>query len=276
MSNNYLTPTNLDQAFQMAEFLSKSTIVPKDYQRNPANVLVAIQWGSELGMQPLQAMQSIAVINGKPGLYGDSLIALVQGSHLCEYVSESFDEATMTATCRAKRKDEPVEAVVTFSQADATTANLWGKQGPWKQYPKRMLQMRARAFALRDKFADVLSGLGVVEELQDYPESAKSNQAKDITPPPPPKKQEALEQPPEPSFNQIDIDEWCGTFNTIKEVALLKESFAHCWKKLNGNPAHNEYKKQLKAVYDSRKEWLEAIKEEVEEVEEVEVEEVTD
>ena len=47
-------------------------------------------------------------------------------------------------------------------------AGLWGKAGPWSQYPKRMLQMRARSFALRDKFADALSGLLMAEEVQDY------------------------------------------------------------------------------------------------------------
>ncbi len=55
-----------------------------------------------------------------------------------------------------------------ISKEDAKKAGLWGKAGPWSQYPKRMLQMRARSFALRDKFADALSGLIMAEEAQDY------------------------------------------------------------------------------------------------------------
>lgn len=64
-------------------------------------------------------------------------------------------------------REEPVER--TFSEAAARRANLWGKSGPWQQYPERMLQMRARAFALRDVFCDVLRGLGSAEEQGDIP-----------------------------------------------------------------------------------------------------------
>lgn len=52
---------------------------------------------------------------------------------------------------------------------DARKAGLAGKQGPWTSYPKRMRQMRARAFALRDVFPDVLRGMPVAEELMDTP-----------------------------------------------------------------------------------------------------------
>ena len=51
-----------------------------------------------------------------------------------------------------------------------------GKQGPWTQHPKRMRQMRARAFALRDVFPDVLCGMPVAEELQDMPKEREPGQ----------------------------------------------------------------------------------------------------
>lgn len=159
-----LTPTSLTEAIQFAETLAKSDIVPKDFKSNVGNILVAIQWGFELGLHPLQAMQNIAVINGRPCLWGDSLIALVKNSPLCEYIYESMENNI--ATCRVKRKGED-EQIRTFSFDDAKQAGLLNKQGPWSQYPKRMLQMRARAFALRDVFPDVLKGLAVAEEEQD-------------------------------------------------------------------------------------------------------------
>ena len=56
----------------------------------------------------------------------------------------------------------------TFSAEDAKRAGLAGKSGPWTQYPDRMMQLRARAFALRDTFADKLRGINVREEVQDY------------------------------------------------------------------------------------------------------------
>jgi len=161
-----LTPQSLDEAIRFAEVLSKSSIVPKDFANNPGNILVAIQWGMELGLQPMQAMQNIAVINGRPSLWGDAVIGLVRGSPACEYIYETDDGET--ATCRVKRRGED-EQVRTFSMADARQAGLLSKSGPWTQYPKRMRQMRARAFALRDVFPDVLRGMPVAEEVMDIP-----------------------------------------------------------------------------------------------------------
>ncbi|WP_250481864.1 recombinase RecT [Caballeronia sp. NCTM5] len=168
-----LSPKSLDEALKFADYLADSSIVPKDFIGKPGNILVAIQWGMELGLKPMQAMQNIAVINGRPSLWGDAVLALVRASPLCEYVYESFENGT--ATCRVKRRGEE-EQMRTFSEADAKQAGLIGKQGPWAQYPNRMKQMRARAFALRDVFPDVLKGMPIAEEVGDYmPE-------KDITP----------------------------------------------------------------------------------------------
>lgn len=159
-----LSPQTFEQAMKFSHMLAESDLVPKDFRGKPGNCLIAMQWGSELGLKPLQALSNIAVVNGRAALWGDAVIALVRSSPLCEYVQESDDGHT--ATCRAKRKGQP-EQVVTFSMDDARQAGLAGKQGPWAQYPKRMRQMRARAFALRDVFPDVLRGMPVAEELQD-------------------------------------------------------------------------------------------------------------
>jgi len=160
-----LSPRNLEEAMRMCDLLSKSDLVPKDFQGKPGNMLVAIQWGAEIGLKPLQAMQNIAVINGRPSLWGDSVLALVLASPVCEYVQE-WEEGD-TAFCRVKRRNG-FEKVTSFSAADAKTAGLSGKSGPWTQYPRRMRQLRARGFALRDQFADVLKGMPITEELADY------------------------------------------------------------------------------------------------------------
>ncbi len=159
-----LSPQTFDQALTFSQYLADSDMVPKDYKGKPGNCLIAMQWGAEVGLKPLQALQNLAVINGRPALWGDSVIAIVRGSPLCEYVIETDDG--QTATCTVKRRGEP-EQIRTFSVDDARAAGLAGKQGPWSQFPKRMRQMRARAFALRDVFPDVLRGLPVAEELQD-------------------------------------------------------------------------------------------------------------
>ena len=159
-----LAPTNMKEAMEFAGLLAKSDIVPKDYQGKPGNVLVAIQWGMEIGLQPMQAMQNIAVINGRPSIWGDAMIALVRACPAFEYINET--QTDKEATCIIKRKGEP-EAVRTFSLEDAKRAGLTGKSGPWTQYPKRMMQMRARSWALRDVFPDVLKGMICAEEALD-------------------------------------------------------------------------------------------------------------
>jgi hypothetical protein len=175
-------PQTMTEAIDFSNMLSKSTMVPKAYQNKPEDVLVAVQWGYELGLAPLQALQNIATINGKPSVYGDAAMALVQNSPVCEDVKEYFEgEGTSNpiAVCVAKRKNR-TEVISKYSVEDAKRAGLWNKQGPWTQYPKRMLQMRARGFALRDAFPDVLKGLITVEEAQDYPDDTPVAQAPQI------------------------------------------------------------------------------------------------
>lgn len=176
-----LSPQTFEQAVKFSQMLADSDLVPKDFKGKPGNCLIAMQWGSELGLKPLQALSNIAVVNGRAALWGDAVIALVRSSPLCEYVQESDDGHT--ATCRAKRRGEP-EQVVTFSMEDARQAGLAGKQGPWTQYPKRMRQMRARAFALRDVFADVLRGMPVAEEVQDMPAERHMGDVERVEPAP--------------------------------------------------------------------------------------------
>jgi len=178
-----LAPRNFDEAWRMAEILADSDLVPKDFRGKPGNCLVAIQWGAEVNLGALQSVQNIAVINGRPSMWGDALIALVRSSPLCESIIETDDGHT--ATCRVKRRGEP-EQVRTFSAEDAKQAGLQGKQGPWQQYPKRMRQMRARAFALRDVFADVLKGIPMAEELQDTPAERHMGMVDEVKPDPAP------------------------------------------------------------------------------------------
>jgi hypothetical protein len=167
-------PATITEAMEFSKMLADSSMVPKQYQGKPQDIMVCVQWGQEIGLAPMQALQNIAVINGKPSVYGDAMMALVQASPQCEGIEESLEnEGTVNpvAVCIAHRKGrKPV--IARFSVEDAKRAGLWGKGGPWQAYPKRMLQMRARGFALRDQFADVLKGLMTIEEAWDTTEPA--------------------------------------------------------------------------------------------------------
>lgn len=162
---------SMADAMSFGEMVAQSDFAPKDFRGKAASCVLAIQAGAEIGLSPMQALQSIAVVNGRPAVFGDAALAVCKASPVCEFVTESIegDGESMVATCTAKRRGYPQPTVVKFSVADAKKAGLWGKTGPWTQYPKRMLQMRARGFALRDCFPDALRGLVTAEEAQDYP-----------------------------------------------------------------------------------------------------------
>lgn len=197
-------PATFTEARQFAEELASSSLVPKQYVNKPLDVLVAMQWGAELGLAPMQALQNIAVINGKPSVYGDAMMALVQASPVCEDIKEYMEgEGTPNpvAVCVATRRNR-TPVVAKFSVEDAKRAGLWGKQGPWQAYPKRMMKMRARGFALRDAFPDVLKGLISAEEAEDYPEEAKPRE-RDVTPTRPANPLDAI-APPEPPAIELE------------------------------------------------------------------------
>jgi len=135
-----------------------------------AQILCAIQYGAEVGLSPFQALQSVKIIKGNASLSGDAMLALVSARPECEGVDETVTGKgdARQAKCEIRRRGWKKPVVCTFSVADAKQANLWGKRGPWTEYPDRMLQMRARGFAIRNAFQDALKGFISTEEAQDY------------------------------------------------------------------------------------------------------------
>lgn len=162
----WTNPTTITEAMGLAKLIADSSMVPAQYKGKPGDVIVAMQMGAEVGLSAMQSIQNIAVINGRPSLWGDAMLALCQSHPDFEDIQETVTDHG--ATCVIKRRGRsPVSRA--FTVADAKSAGLIGKQGPWSSYPKRMLQMRARAFALRDAFADALRGLDSAEESTDIP-----------------------------------------------------------------------------------------------------------
>jgi hypothetical protein len=177
-----IVPDNFDSAYRLATVIASSGAVPKsfcDYDKhtqvstvNVARVALAILHGLEVGLTPMAAIQSISVINGMPTIYGDGALGLVQASGLLEDIEETVekdkDGTPLLGRCRVKRRDRKQWVEQEFTQAEAKRAGLWTKErSPWLTYPQRMLKMRARSWALRDAFPDVLRGLGIREEVED-------------------------------------------------------------------------------------------------------------
>lgn len=222
-------PATLTEAMEFSKLLADSSMVPRAYQGKPQDIMVCVQWGFELGLAPMQALQNIAVINGKPSVYGDAMMALVQASPVCDGIDEHIEgEGTSNpvAVCIAKRKGRnPV--IVRFSVEDAKRAGLWGKQGPWQAYPKRMLQMRARGFALRDAFPDVLKGLITAEEAADYLDEAKPKE-RDVTPAKPANPLDAIAPPAPPPIELAPVIDAVQTImkeHPVEELIASGEQF---------------------------------------------------
>lgn len=178
--------TNMGEIREFCKVLANTDMVPKSYKGKPDDIFVAVLHGQEVGLPHLQALQSIATINGIPSIYGDAGLALVRTSGKLEDFDEWFevdgvrqagssfpiqqwaDEGKqIVAHCFSQRVGAKRPRKTTYSVGDAKRAGLWDKAGPWTTAPQRMLMFRARGWNLRDEFGDVLKGLAFAEEAMD-------------------------------------------------------------------------------------------------------------
>ena len=185
-----IIPTDIDAAWRLGNMVVKAGMAPKAFD-TPEKAAVAIMHGLELGLAPLQALQSIAIVNGMPSIYGDTALALVRASGLLEDIIETVEDdkdGPTVATCKVKRIGSTSWVIHGFTRPQAQRAGLWKKAGPWVQYPQRMMQMRARSWALRDAFPDVLRGLHSAEEMLDVTARSSATMA-----PPEPRRSEYVD-----------------------------------------------------------------------------------
>lgn len=233
-----LSPQNFEQALVFSDYLAASEMVPKNFRNKPGDCLVAMQWGCEVGLKALQALQSIAVINGKPGLFGDAGKAILLAAGC---IIEEDDTAVVKANGRGRCKitrpgRPPVER--TFSMEDAKTANLWGKEGPWKTYPYRQMAWRAFWFAARDAASDLLRGMAGAEELVDTPTERYMGPADVVQP-----------AAPTPPASYTD-DQFKANLVKWREVISSKRKTADeliAWVEAKGAPFTDAQKAELRA-----------------------------
>ena len=167
-----LMPDSMDGIWRLAQAASVAGVIPSAKSKEQAFILLAA--GFEAGLGFTATCKNVMLVNNRPSLWGDAALALVVRSPACKSIQEATEGTGegLCAVCTIQRDGWPAPTVRRFGVADAKKAGLWGKTGPWTNYPQRMLQMRARAFALRDAFPDLLMGLGIVEESEDIPVSA--------------------------------------------------------------------------------------------------------
>lgn len=178
----YIAPTTVEEAARMAAAVIAGNLAPSSYDRDPTKIMLGIMSALEAGLPPLYGLRQIAIINGRPTIWGDGAVALVQSKNLIAAfdverigpkpenpadLSKWPDDYGIKVTI--KRRNQAGEYVGTFTVGMAKRAKLWmnAKKMPWLEHPERMLLNRARAFALRDGFADALGGIAIREEIED-------------------------------------------------------------------------------------------------------------
>lgn len=196
----YIVPNTVEEAARMARAVIVGGFAPDSYKdkngvMDPNKVMLGIMAAMEAGLQPLYGLRQIAIISGRPVIWGDAAMALVQSKNLIEDYSEEQvgTQPTVADLTRwpddygwkvtIKRKGQKGEYVSTFTVGMAKRAKLWlnPKKIPWIEHPDRMLKIRARAFALRDGFADALAGLGIREEVEDFDQQTEKHVEIDLS-----------------------------------------------------------------------------------------------
>lgn len=170
----------LEDLKRLGNYIMDSGLAPKNDKL--ADVVVKIQAGMEIGFTPMRSLAVLTSINGRVGIMGDAARALVQSKGVLKpgtaiLVKIDGDGDARVGVCTTWRKGWPEAISTRFSVSDAKLARLWGKSGPWSEYPNRMLGYRPLGFHLRDHYSDVLMGLPLAEELRDFPPATEPHVA---------------------------------------------------------------------------------------------------
>lgn len=164
-------PESFGDKLKMADVLCKSGLMPKGLD-TPQKLVVALQYGHELGLSPMVAAQNMAVVNGRPSLSADLMLGIVKQRGLIDDIRvESTPDKCVVI---GKRRGMKSEHTVSFSMEDARRAGLLAKDN-WKNYPQRMCRARAIAWWVRDVFSDILAGLHSTEELESVGSDVQSD-----------------------------------------------------------------------------------------------------
>lgn len=149
---------SLDVQMRRATAMAEAgEVLPRTYRGNPAALLVAFEYAEALNIPRVNALTSIHIVDGKPTASADLIGALVRraGHKLRVTGDETYAEAVII------RADDPefVPSPIRWDEARARKAGLWGKKGPWQQYPGAMMRSRAITEAARMWAADALYGV---------------------------------------------------------------------------------------------------------------------
>lgn len=174
---------NVGDATTIAMLLWQSGLVPESIKNEKAAVIAVLK-GVACGLDPLTSMQNIYIVNNRPTIWGDAVLALVKCRPDYAGMTETLEgkpgsvdyKATVTVRRKLQSGNGFDEVTRSFSWAEAQTAKLTGKD-TYQKYPGQMLLWRARSYAVRAVFPDALMGMEFTEIAKDdFPAVAHVNE----------------------------------------------------------------------------------------------------
>ena len=271
-----IMPTSFEDVQRFARVAVAAGMFKADGEETAlAQATLAVMQGLESGIPPMQAIQQIAIINGRATIWGDLVPALIwsRGHEIEEWIEGEGDGRV--AHCQITRGDNGRIVKRSFSVKQAVKAGLWDTRArvkrwnnqkkewyekdndnPWFRFDERMLQMRARGFCARDAVPDVLRGMYIREEMEEErpvrditPERASVQPAPPSPPaPPPPPAIEASQELP-----AFDLGAFKQHLESELAVAQDQEALGETW-------AHHEITMDDNCSRDEREELLDLYK----------------
>lgn len=155
---------DINQAFKFSDMLSKSAIVPDAFRNNAASCLIAVDMAARMKRNPMEVMQSMYIVHGKPSFSASFLISLVNSCGLFERLKFEFvgEQGTDSFGCYAWTVEKATGAKLTGPTITLKMAQSegWARQNKskWDNMPEVMLRYRAASFFTRLYCPDLISG----------------------------------------------------------------------------------------------------------------------
>ena len=217
--------------YPVARALFKSGIFPA--VKNEFGAYAIVQYGHELGVGPMTALQTMSIVQGRICMAGQMMLAIALRNGVTYEIKKHTPEM-----CEIFFKNGNIHFTSTFTVQEAKQAGIWKAQGGWEKYPQDMLYWRTVTRGLRRVCPDVITGLYAIEELQDaIPLNAKIEEAQVVEETP----MEDVEKPP-----PLGYEDYYKRMSEIKNIYEMKAWWAKHGAELKKNLNENEMNELIK------------------------------
>ena len=149
-----------------SEILARSSLLPTALRNKAADVLIIMMMAQELDIPPLQALNGINVIQGKPVISPQLMIALIRAKVPESFIDIKEEEGKCSCSMARNKDDKDQVYTSTWTLDRAEKMGLVSKDN-WKKQAGTMLKWRAVSEAARTVFPDVIMGLYIPDELEE-------------------------------------------------------------------------------------------------------------